>query len=57
METDQEFYARRAAEEERAVERAITPDAKERHRQLAEMYRGKVGQSKGADPRADLPSP
>ena len=38
METDQEFYARRAAEETEAAERATSEEARSVHRQLAAKY-------------------
>lgn len=41
-ETDLRFYQRRAAEERRAAERAVTPQARERHSDLAALYDRKV---------------
>jgi hypothetical protein len=38
MESNERYYARRAVEELRAVERAITPEAKARRRALAEAF-------------------
>lgn len=42
MDLDREFYERRAAEEERAAERAIGSEAQELHRELASRYRAKL---------------
>jgi hypothetical protein len=42
MESDLRFYARRLADEKRAAERAITPEARERHVDLAEGYAAKL---------------
>jgi hypothetical protein len=44
MESNQRYYARRAVEELRAADRAITPEAQARRRQLAEMFRQKAQQ-------------
>ena len=38
MESDQEFYARRSAEEDRAAAAATHPEAALRHRMLADRY-------------------
>lgn len=43
MESDQRYYSRRAAEEHRRARHAITPAARERHRELADMYAVKAG--------------
>lgn len=45
MENDRDFYARRAAEERKAAERAITPEARARHEQLAESYEARAAES------------
>jgi hypothetical protein len=45
MESDYRYYARRAAEENRRAAHAITPEARERHRELAHMFASKVAQS------------
>jgi hypothetical protein len=42
MESDHRYYARRAAEEKRAAARAITPEAKERHAELALLFAAKA---------------
>ena len=49
MESDQRYYARRAAEESSRASRAITPEARERHRELATLYATKAAQLMGAD--------
>jgi hypothetical protein len=38
MESNERYYARRAVEELRAVERAVTPEAKARRLALAEAF-------------------
>ena len=42
MESDQRYYSRRAAEEQRRAARAITPEARERHRELASLFATKA---------------
>jgi hypothetical protein len=42
MESNFRYYSRRAYEEQMAATRAITPQAQEWHRQLAEGFRQKV---------------
>jgi uncharacterized membrane protein len=42
MESDRRYYARRALEELRAASRAITPEAKARRRELAELFASKA---------------
>jgi hypothetical protein len=44
MESNERFYARRAAEELRAAERALTPEGKARRRALAEAFQHKARQ-------------
>lgn len=44
METDDQFYARRAAEERRAADRATSPEAKACHLELALRYSAKLSQ-------------
>jgi hypothetical protein len=44
MESDYRYYSRRAAEERRAAARAITEEAKKRHRDLALMFATKAEQ-------------
>lgn len=43
MESNQRYYARRAAEELRAAARAVTPEARARRRALAESFARKAG--------------
>jgi len=45
MESDQRYYSRRAAEEYSRASRAITPAARERHRELARLFSVKAGQT------------
>ena len=45
MESDQRFYWRRAAEEYYAAERAVTPAARSRRRELAEHYVSRLRES------------
>lgn len=42
MESNERFYARRAMEELRAAERALTPEGKARRRALAEAFQEKA---------------
>lgn len=42
MESDHRYYARRAAEERQAALRAITPAAKARHDELAQLFASKA---------------
>ena len=44
MESNERFYARRAVEELRALERAVTPEAKARRLALAEAFQLKARQ-------------
>lgn len=44
MESNQRYYQRRAVEELRAAARAITPEARERRRALADMFAHKAAQ-------------
>ena len=39
MEPNHRYYARRAVEEASAAARAVTPQARERHRELAEGFK------------------
>jgi hypothetical protein len=45
MESNERYYARRAVEELRALERAITPEAKARRLALAEAFQAKALES------------
>jgi uncharacterized membrane protein len=52
MESNERYYARRAVEEFRAAERAITPEARARRQALAEMFSQKALQCQvGAEPQ------
>ena len=42
MESDVRYYRRRASEERRAAERAITSEAEQRHQQLALAFEAKL---------------
>lgn len=42
MESDYRYYCRRAAEEEQRAARAITPQARERHHELAILFAEKA---------------
>ena len=44
MESDHRYYSRRAAEEQRLAARALTPEARERHRELAGLFEQKAAQ-------------
>jgi len=43
MESDQRYYSRRADEERRRALRALTPEARERHKELAALFESKAG--------------
>jgi len=49
MESDQLYYSRRADEERRRALHALTPEARERHKELARLFA-----SKAARPAARL---
>lgn len=51
MESDYRYYCRRAAEEHRRAARAITPEARERHHELASLFASKAAQNAGPDHR------
>jgi hypothetical protein len=53
MESDRQYYLRRAAEELQAAERAQTPKAELLHRTLAENYAHIVESEDVAAPSAD----
>jgi hypothetical protein len=42
MESDFRYFSRRAAEERRRAQFAITPEAQERHNELADMFASKA---------------
>jgi hypothetical protein len=44
MESDFRYFSRRAAEERRRAQFAITPEARLRHRELADMFADKAAQ-------------
>lgn len=44
MESNERYYSRRAGEEWRAADRALTPAGKARHRELAEAFQLKARQ-------------
>ncbi|HEV2865373.1 MAG TPA: hypothetical protein VGX37_02570 [Allosphingosinicella sp.] len=44
MESDHRYYSRRAAEEQGRASRAITAEARERHRELAKLFSMKAAQ-------------
>jgi len=44
MESDFRYFSRRAAEERRRAKFAITPEAQERHNELADMFAAKAAQ-------------
>jgi hypothetical protein len=52
MESDFRYFSRRAAEERRRAQFAITPAARERHNQLADMFASKAAQ----DVRIEVPT-
>ncbi|HEY7810795.1 MAG TPA: hypothetical protein VIA98_10485 [Allosphingosinicella sp.] len=47
MESNRRYYERRAAEELRAAARAITPEARERRRALADLFASKAAECVG----------
>jgi hypothetical protein len=57
MESNQRYYARRAVEELRAAERAMTPAGQARRRALAELFAWKArtcqGSAAAAEPAND----
>jgi hypothetical protein len=54
MESNGRYYQRRAVEEMRAAARAVTPEARERRRALADMFAHKAAQFQVE--RAGIPS-
>lgn len=42
MESNRRFYERRVSEETRAAQHAITPEARQRHEELLQLYKGKA---------------
>jgi hypothetical protein len=51
MESDFRYYSRRAAEERRRAERAITSAARERHSELADLFTLKARRERPDPPR------
>ena len=45
MESDSRYFQRRAAEEQRRARYALTPAAKERHKELAELFATKAART------------
>jgi hypothetical protein len=45
MESDFRYFSRRAAEERRRAQFAITPEAQQRHNELANMFASKAAQN------------
>jgi hypothetical protein len=56
MESNERYYARRAGEEARAADRALTPVAKARHRELAVAFQLKAGQCRRERQAGQRPS-
>jgi len=54
MESDFRYFSRRAAEERRRAQFAITPAAQERHNELADLFALKAGHRVGLEPMAGL---
>ena len=50
MESNHRYYQRRAVEEQRAAARALTPEARERRRALADMFAHKAAQYQAERP-------
>ena len=44
MESDFRYYSRRAAEEQGRAARAVTPEARNRHHELASLFAAKAAQ-------------
>jgi len=49
MESDFRYFSRRAAEERRRAKFAITPEAQERHNELADMFASKAAHNVGVE--------
>lgn len=45
MESDHRYFMRRAAEEQRRAHHAVTPAARERHKELAELFASKAAKT------------
>ena len=51
LESDHRYYSRRAAEERRRAAHAITPEARERHNELARLFAVKAAERMIGDER------
>ena len=49
MESDARYYSRRALEEQRRAAHAITPQARERHRELATLFAQRAAERRGVE--------
>jgi len=54
MESDFRYFSRRAAEERRRAQFAITPEAQERHKELANLFASKAADRAPLDVMAQL---
>ena len=54
MESDFRYFSRRAAEERRRAQFAITPAAQERHNELADMFASKAAHNARVEVLAQL---
>jgi len=54
MESDFRYFSRRAAEERRRAEFAITPEARQRHKELANLFASKAADRVPLDVMAQL---
>lgn len=54
MESDFRYFSRRAAEERRRAEFAITPAARDRHKELANLFASKAADRVPLDVMAQL---
>ena len=54
MESDFRYFSRRAAEERRRAQYAITPAAQERHSELADMFASKAEHRVGLEAMTGL---
>lgn len=49
MESNQRYYERRASEERRAAARSLTPEARARHGELADLFATRVRELQHSD--------
>jgi Holliday junction resolvase-like predicted endonuclease len=54
MESDFRYFSRRAAEERRRAQFAITPEAQQRHKELANLFASKAADRVRLDVMAQL---